>query len=176
MSARYSAADYAQAARSLLPRGRVWPAAPDSVQGKVLAAVGRTFERSDAAAVDLLNGSVPGSGAVLLAAWESTLGLSGVGTDEQRLKAVRGRFIRTGGQSRGDYTAFAEQLGFTITITPFRAPRAGESLAGPPYPPEAWPFCWGVRVMANAGTLSADQLIAELDAIKPAETIVFLLT
>lgn len=181
MPARYTAADYAGAARALLPRGRVWPTDADSVQTQLLAALGKTFERSDAAASVLLDGSLPGNDADLLDAWEASLGLPDPcagpdPTDQQRGNQIRARFIAGGGQSRERYVEYAATLGFTIVIENFAPFRTGRSTVGNPLASDAWTFVWGVRVLANATDLSLDVLICELETIKPAETTIILLS
>ncbi|RSU46352.1 putative phage tail protein [Sphingomonas sp. S-NIH.Pt15_0812] len=178
---RYRAGDYATAARALLPRGRAWSTDPDSVQGRVLAAIGEGFARSDAAATTLLAGTLPGAETAMLPEWEATLGLpdpalGDAPTIAQRLDQVRGRFVGIGGQSRGAIIAFAAALGFTIRITNFAPFRAGLSTVGNPVASDAWSFVWGVTVTATTGALPIAALMRELDAIKPAETTVILLT
>ena len=145
-----------------MPRGRLWPQEADTVQGAVLAAIGKMFERTDAAATTLLAGTLPGALTDMLPEWEATLGLPDPcagdnPTIEQRLDQVRGRFVGAGGQSRQHYIDFAAALGFTISIT------------------NGAPFVWNVTIVANAGALSNDVLKCELEAVQPAEgTLVFL--
>lgn len=178
---RHAPADYAEAARALLPRGRAWSDDPDSVQAKVLAAIGAVFSRSDAALNGLLAGSVPGQPTPMLPEWEAALGLPDPCAGEapsiaQRLDQVRGRFVGAGGQSREHIADFAAALGFTIAITNFAPFRAGRSTVGNPVAGDEWSFVWGVRVTATTGALPVDVLMCELQAIKPAETTLILLT
>ncbi len=180
--ARYSADDYASAARALMPRGRVWPDGTGSVQANVLHALGVGIERIDAAASILLDGSLPGSGqSSFLPEWEATLGLpdpcAGANpTFDQRRAQVRTRFIGVGGQSRQRYIDFAAGIGFEISITNYAPFKAGRSTVGNPVASDAWSFVWGVQIVANTGGLSPDVLLCELDTIKPAETTIILLT
>lgn len=178
--ARYSAADYASAAAALMPRGRVWPAGNDSVQHRLLDGLARTFERSDAAASELLAGSLPGRSAQSIKEWEGTLGLpdpcAGPNPSiDQRLDQIRGRFVGAGGQSRQRFIDFAAALGFVITITNYAPFRAGLSTIGNPLASDAWSFVWGVTVVETTGALGVEVLRCEFEAVKPAETTLIFL-
>ena len=181
MGARFVAADYGNAARALLPRGRVWPSDHDAVQSRLLGAVGQTFERSDEAGSALLDNSLPGDNGDLLGEWEASLGLpdpcAGPNpTEQQRANQVRARFIAGGGQSRPRYIDYATTLGFAIQIVNYAPFRAGRSTCGNPCASNAWTFVWGVRVLADATGLSTNVLLCELETIKPAETTIILLS
>lgn len=177
---RYVAADYAVAARGLMPRGRVWPQEPGTVQEAVREAVGKSFERSDGAASMLLGSSLPGQLAPLLPEWEATLGLpdpcAGASpTFAQRCDQVRGRFVNAGGQSRQHFTDFAAALGFEITIENYAPFRVGISTAGSPVSGDEVAFVWGVTIDAVTGDLPIAVLKCELEAVQPAEgTLIFL--
>lgn len=180
MSARFAAADYANAMRALMPRGAVWPLSSDSVQGDTLAGLAPTMERIDAAAVALLVGAFPATADELLPEWEASLGLPdpviGAGpTDDQRRAQVVARLVGAGGQSRQRFIDFAATLGFTITITNYAPLRAGHFNAGDAAYGTAWADAWGIHVAANAGGLTADQLKAAIDEIRPAETTTILI-
>ncbi len=178
---RYSVSDYAAAMRALMPRGRAWSDDPDSAQAKVRTAVATTYARSDAAGSAILNGSIPGRLTASLPEWEATLALPDFNlvpnpSIEQRLDQVRGRFVSVGGQSREAVTAFAAALGFTIAITNYSPFRVGLSTVGNPVASDEWSFVWGVTVTAKTGALPVAVLMSELQAIKPAETTVILLS
>ncbi len=178
---RFGVADYAVAARALMPRGLAWPAEADTEQSLTLAAIAATFERSDGQASALLSGSLPGHSTPLLPEWEATLGLpdpcAGANpTIAQRLDQVRGRFVGAGGQSRQRFIDFAAALGFTIKITNYTPFRAGRSTIGNPLASDAWTFVWGVTIVETTGALPVDALMCELEAIKPAETTLILLS
>ncbi len=180
--ARNSAAEYAAVARALLPRGRVWPDDPTSVQGKVLAAIGAMCARIDAAAQSILAGSLPGSPlSGFVPEWEATLDLpdpcaGDSPTFQQRRDQIRARFIGGGGQSRGFYIDFAAALGFVIAITNYAPFRCGLSSIDVAITDDRWSFVWGVRVIANPGGLPTELLLCELNAIRPAGTSIFLLS
>lgn len=181
-AAMYSAADYADAARASMPRGKVWPDDPDSVQGQILSALGPTFARADAAGMAILAGSLPGSNlSGFLPEWEATLNLpdpcAGMSpTFQQRFDQVRARFIAGGGQSRTRYIEIAAALGFTITLTNYSPFRAGQSAVGQPLSSDAWTFVLGITVVANTGGFSTDLLLCELNAIKRATTTFIILS
>lgn len=181
MSSRFSVTDYARAFRGLMPRGRAWPEDETSVFHRVLKGLSGIYARSDAAAVALLKDAFPVGTVDLLPEWEASLGLpdpcAGPSpTVEQRQAAVHARFISGGGQSRARFIEFAAALGFTIEIevyAPFIVDRSavGEALAD-----DAWSFAWGVRILASDFGLDPAVLICELEAIKPAESTIILLT
>lgn len=172
--------DYAEGLRRLMPRGLLWPEEPDTVQTSVLRALARSFQRTDAAAMTLLSGTLPGSPTTMLPEWEATLGLPDpcAGTNPtiaQRLDQVRGRFVGAGGQSRQHFIDFAAALGFDISITNYAPFRVGISTAGNPVAGDDVTFVWGVTVNAITGDLPVDVLKCELEAVQPAEgTLIFL--
>lgn len=181
-TARYHGADYAAAARALLPRGRAWFDDPDGVQNTLLGAIGATFERIDAAASVLLDGSLPGSPqSALLPEWEATLGLpdpcaGDSPTFDQRRDQVRSRFIGGGGQSRRYFLDLAAALGFDIAITNYSPFRVGHSSIDEPLADSAWTYTWAVTVLTNRGGAPVEVLTCELAAVRPAGTEIILLS
>lgn len=154
MTARYSAADYAAAARALLPRGLVWPTEPDTVQARFFGALGREFEASDGDAVALIIDAFPASTANLLPEWEESLGLPDpcLGpnpTIQQRQDQVLARFIGSGGQSAQFYTSYAALLGFIIKVDVFSTFRTGHSRCGTALAGEGWAHTWRVRILSG---------------------------
>lgn len=171
---RFTADDYAAAARALLPRGPAWSDDPASVQGLTVGALAQALARNDAAASQLLVDAFPTSADALLEEWEATLGLTGDGTPDQRRARVIARLVGAGGQSRERFIALAATLGFTISIF-LRPPlRAGHFVAGDAVYDTAWIYAWRIRILANPGGLPIATLKAELDAVRPAETILIL--
>lgn len=180
MSALFSAEDYAAAARALMPRGAVWPDDPQTVQGKLLAALALTWWRVDGEAIQLLADTFPATTFALLEEWEASVGLPDpaigeASTDEQRRAQIVARLVGAGGQSRERFISFAATLGFTITITNYAPLRVGHFNAGDSAYSQIWADAWGVHITANTGGLSPDALKAELEAIKPAETTILLI-
>jgi uncharacterized protein YmfQ (DUF2313 family) len=175
MTALNTTADYAQALSNLRPRGRVWPNDPASAQQQILAALAPTAERVDTAAQALLVDAFPSTSVQLLPEWEASLALNDAGdSTAQRQANVVAKLVAVGGQSAAAFEAFALTLGFTITIQTYAPTRCsfaecGDSLFGPD-----WSFAWEVTVVSNTGSMTSAELLAALEVIAPAETIVFL--
>ena len=172
-------ADYTGALQALLPQGRVWPNDPLSIQAQVLGALAQTPARIDAAATALLAGALPGDYVDLVPEWEETLGLpdpcaGAAPSIAERAAQVRARFIGGGGQSLPFFIAFAAALGFTVSIETFISFRAELSCVESPLFGDDWTFAWGVRIIAQTGTVSTAVLLCELNALKPAHTFVFI--
>ena len=187
--------DFARAFRNLLPRGKVWPRDIASTVYAVSQAVGPTYERQTSRANNLLVDAFPATTVELLPEWEKSLGLpnpcAGMApTIEQRRAQVLARFANTGGQSRAFYIGFARQLGYEIGIVDYAPFRASWSAAGSPVASEDWAFVWGITAPLNqinyfrAGVGAAgeplaywsnDVLECEMNAIKPAHTILLFL-
>lgn len=174
-----TAADYAAATVALLPRGRAWTAGePGTKQAALVGALAVLWADVDADAGQLLEQSLPGANADLLPEWEETLGLTksidGL-TTQQRAAQVLARFVGGGGQSQAYFIALAAALGFTITITTYAPFRAGVGTATSPVYTDDWAYSWGVHIVANTSGLSSTILLAQLQALQPAETAVFLI-
>lgn len=174
VTSRFSAEDYAGAARALMPRGPAWSDDPASVQGRTVGALAQALTRNDAAAVQLLVDAFPATAGAPIEDWEATLGLPGSGTTGQRRSQVVARLVGAGGQSRERYIALAATLGFQIAITVFAPLRAGHFVAGAAALDTAWINIWQVTILANPGGLPPATLKAELDAVRPAETTIIL--
>lgn len=179
MTARFSLNDYAAALMGLAPSGRVWPDDPDSTQAKVFTGLAGALQRSDARAGMLLADLFPATTDQLLPEWEASLGLPdpcvGEGaTAEQRRAQVVARLVAGGGLSAARYIAFAAELGFTITIQTYAPFRVGVNHCGDALYSPSDTFAWGVTIVENASGLPDAVLACELEAIRPAETVVFL--
>lgn len=147
----YSHSDYADALSALLPTGMAWPRATKTVQAAVLRALGRSFQRSDEEAVNLVAGAFPPTATVMLSEWESSLGLPDdcsigeVGGISDRQRAVVAKLISTGGLNRDYYIRVAAALGYDITITQFRPAMCGMSVCGDALNRDEWPFTWRIN-------------------------------
>lgn len=148
-----------------------------------MTALAQVLTRIDAAASLFLDGALPGSPLnPLLPEWEATLGLpdpcaGGSPTFDQRRDQVRARFSGTGGMNRRRFIDYAAALGFEITIANYAPFRAGSSPAGStPVADDAAAFIWSVTIVSNPGGASSDVLMCELEALKPAETDIVLLS
>jgi uncharacterized protein YmfQ (DUF2313 family) len=179
LSALFTQSDYGAALSALRPRGRVWPTDPDSVQVQTLTACAGSFERLDAGAQNLLVDAFPATTVDLLPEWQSSLGLPdpcvGPGATLQQSQAqVVARLTGIGGVSRADYIAYAAALGFTISIVTYTPFRCGFGTCGSPLGGPDWAFAWGVDVTASTQGFADSVLLCEFQALKPAETTVFL--
>ncbi len=190
-SINYSPADLFGVLQRLLPRGRIWPRDPDSVQSGLLATLTPTYARLLARDNNLIVDAFPRTTVELLPEWEASLGLpdpcSGLDpTIATRQARVFARFAYSGGQSVPYFVAYAAQFGFLITIQEFIPARYGQAVYGSPYYGSDWAYVW--RVHASAITVTPAQygkaywgdpystwattaLPCELNRIKPAHTV-----
>lgn len=191
LAPNFTAADFLNALQGLMPRGRVWPRAQDAVQTKVLSGLAPSYERQTARANYLLVDAFPATAYELLQEWEQTLGLPDpcagpAPTIPQRQSQVVARFVGSGGPSIAELIQFAENLGYTITITQFVEARAGQLHAGDPCCKTDWSFAWQVNtplntiVFGKAGAMAAGDALTswgnavlecELRAVAQAHTI-----
>ncbi|MFZ6690220.1 YmfQ family protein [Undibacterium sp. SXout20W] len=193
MNSTFSAADYLSALQSLLPRGRVWPRDPASIQTQVLSGLTPVYARQNLRSNQLLADVLPSTTLELLPEWEMTLGLpdpcAGVApTIQARQAQVLARFTGVGGQSVAYMKAFATNLGYNVTITQFAPARAGGLAAGLPVCGDAFAHAWQVSAhvfslfsfLAGSscagdplGMFDNKVLECELREIAPAHTTVF---
>lgn len=186
----YQSSDYLNALLSLMPRGRVWPKDPESVQAQALACFTPTFVRSNQDANNLLVDAFPSTSDNLLPEWESALGLPDpcageAPTLQQRRAQVVARLTNNGGQSIAFFIAYAASLGYTVTVTQFTPFRMGQQRMGCQLGTQDWAFTWRVNAPAETITyFSMGQsymgqplaswgnavLECELNVIKPAHT------
>lgn len=185
-----SDADYAEALKRLLPRGRVWPQDQGSTLSRVMLALAPTYQRNGARSAALLADAFPGQSVELLTEWEATLGLPDpctgpLDTVQQRQAAVLAKFTATGGQSIDYFIAVAAALGWTITVTEFTPAYADVFHADDPLWDESGAFTWQINAPLvtttwfSADLSAADEPLAswgntplecQLTAIKPAHT------
>lgn len=191
--ALFKAADYRSALLALLPRGRVWPREPGSLQYAFMDGCAPTFERLDARAQTLLFDAFPANTLELLPEWELSLGLpdpcdGDEQTVEQRRAQVMVRLVEGGGQSVGYYLAVLSRLGYPdATITEYAPFRTNASVANSALYGDEWWHVWNINLPSlsvfffrtNVSTtnepllsVSADGVFCTIDAIKPAHTLV----
>ena len=108
-----------------------------------------------------------------------------LGNLQRRQQAVCVKFTARGGQSMAYFTAIAETLGYTITITEFAPFRAGINRAGDPVYGAGWAYVWQIIATApiiyfRAGQSTAGEPLRSwgsrlfectMDEIKPAHTV-----
>jgi uncharacterized protein YmfQ (DUF2313 family) len=145
----YTAPDYLAAMLALGHRGRAWPIEPDTVRAAAMTGLTGAYVRSGARAVNLITDAFPKTTIELLPEWEKSLGLPDIcetdaSTLQSRQAAVTARFVAAGGQSIDYFVSVAAALGYTITITEFRALRFGDPMGTPMYSPP-WVHVWQVN-------------------------------
>lgn len=191
--ALYSADDYKEVLKALLPPGRAWPRELGTFQDLVMGGLAPTFERLDARAQTLLVDAFPGSTVELLPEWEATLGLpdpcegEAQGLEQRRAQVVA-RLVNAGGQSIPYFLGVLARLGYTdATISQYAPFRADVDHADYPVYSSAWAFAWNINLpelrvfyfqadISSVGealvTISDTAVFCTIDALKPAHTIV----
>ena len=150
------AAAYAGLMLSLLPPGSAWPRDPDSVRGRMLAAIAAEFARIDAYYEQILAERTPRTALWLLPEWEASLGLpdecTGPGATIAERRAIAwARMIATGGQSPAYFVDVARALGYEVEIVQYRARIYGRRRMGSHYGGEEMQHVW--RVVERSGTV-----------------------
>jgi uncharacterized protein YmfQ (DUF2313 family) len=150
----YAVADFQSALLNLLPRGRVWPKDPNSVQAQVMGAIAPTYWRVAQAAVDLIADSFPATVIDMLTEWQLSLGLPDpcagqAPTLVQQRQQIVARLTDSGGQSIAYFTNLATQLGYAITISQFAPFRCGQSRCSQQLGNTDWFFLWQVNAPSN---------------------------
>lgn len=170
----YTSADFLQAMQNLLPRGRAWPRDLASLMARVFSGLSPTYARVQARDNALLAEALPSTTTELLPEWESTLGLpdpcAGLApTIDQRRAQVVARFSGAAMLNQGFFIAFAQALGYTITITTFWAFRCGDRCESPLFD-DRWQSVWQV----NAPLLAQGTRVLECEfqRLKPANTTI----
>jgi len=149
---RYSNQDYASALGKLLPQGKAWENGSDTVRGKVLLGLAKSFSASDTAALSLLRNAFPATAGSLLTDWEQALGLPdncSIGemtTIALRRAAVVTKLTSSGSLSITSLINALARSGYTITVTEFRRARCGLSACGDALNGDDWPLVLQVNV------------------------------
>ncbi|AAW62088.1 Bacteriophage tail protein [Gluconobacter oxydans 621H] len=188
----FSADDFRQAVLRLLPKGAIWSRDPSALPSRLAGIWGKTFQRNSQAADNLLTEVFPLTTTELLPEWEETTGLpdpcaGDSPTISQRRGQVVARLTDSGGSSIDYFVAFAETLGFEISIVQHAPARVGMLRAGDPLYSEDWAFAWTVSAPGytidyfRADTGAAGEPLAiwgnavlrcEIESRAPAHTIV----
>lgn len=145
--------NYRHSLTQLLPSGPAWTQEPGSALQRLLGALGQALARVEQVSDSLYQETDPRQTYALLDRWETLLGLpdgcslAGSLTVLERVQAVVTRLIDRGGQSRSDYIALAEALGYPgATITEHRARRHGRAEMGEPYGGDDWEQAWQLNL------------------------------
>jgi uncharacterized protein YmfQ (DUF2313 family) len=184
--------DFVRAFQALMPRGPIWNRglASGAQLGTITGLMG-CYEVQTARSNNLLIDCFPGTTYELLPEWEKTLGLpdpcSGTPPSTQARRAqVVARLTNSGGQSAAYYIAYAEALGYTVTVTNYAPFRTGQSRTGQQLGNQDWFFTWSINAplatvtyFATGQSVTSDPLASwgnnvlecEMNALKPAHTI-----
>jgi uncharacterized protein YmfQ (DUF2313 family) len=173
----WSAQDFLGQFLKMIPTGRAWRRDGFAVSVQGYLALMQTIERVWNTSLALLIDIFPATSVFLLPDWESSLGLPDPCAGEAPTIAARqaqvvARLANSGGQSVPYFIAFAEALGFTITITEgSAASRTWTINTAAIAPPTV--FRAG---LSRAGDLlesipTNNVLVCEMNRIKPADTI-----
>ena len=147
----YTADDYREQLKALLPPGRALPREPGTTLEQLLDAMAQELARIDGRADQLVDEALPNTTLELLPDWERVAGLpdecSGTlqPTIQGRRNDLVARLTNAGGQSPAYFIAMAAALGFVVTITEFRPLRAGLSHAGDAISNGDWAFTWRIN-------------------------------
>jgi len=166
------AAAYAQQLRQLLPRGRVWDFAANSVFAGLLGGLAEELARIDARARDLIEDADPRTTLELLTDWERVVGLpdncSGEAPDNatERQIALHEKLTKRGAQNAAAYVDAAARLGYIIDIEEHRPFRTGDR-ADAWVNSQDWTYVWTVHVRPFDGFLEEATFIAHLKAGDP---------
>jgi uncharacterized protein YmfQ (DUF2313 family) len=146
-----TADDYKEILKANTPQGRAWPTdEEDSTLNQLYDALAQEFARVDGRVDELFQEMNPKETLELLADWERVMGLpDNCGTPPETVQARRNAIItklNAIGSGKPQYFIdLAAAFGFPITITEFRAFRAGIGEAGTPIYSEEWAYYWQVN-------------------------------
>jgi uncharacterized protein YmfQ (DUF2313 family) len=165
------AADFLSAEQNLLPPGDALTRDTQALLTTLLSALsGRMVEVHAQVGTLTEIEADPRQTNELLPDWESSFGLPdsclGVApTVTQRRAQLVARIAGQGGQDTAYFTTYAENLGFTITITLFKPFTFGMPFGLPMYG-QGWIYVWEVHAAAYSAVLEC-----ELQRIAPAQAL-----
>lgn len=147
----YSADQYREQLKALLPPGRAFPRERGTTLDALLSAMSQELARIDERIDRLPSEALPSTTSELLADWERVAGLpdscSGLLSDtmQGRRSDLVSKLVSRGGQSAAYFIEVAAALGFEVIIEEFRPFQAGWSAAGDALTNGDWRFTWRVR-------------------------------
>lgn len=141
----------------------------------VLSAFATEFARLDSRVAALQLELEPSTCDETLEDWQRNLGVIAAGTTAQQQATAQAKYVGSGGQSIAYYTAVANAMGITITIS--EAPygtglRADISRAGDYLYTDAYAFYWRVTGPAATAAQLQTELESLFDHIRPSHTVV----
>jgi uncharacterized protein YmfQ (DUF2313 family) len=147
----YTADQYRDHLKALLPPGRALPRERGSNLDALLDALAQELARLDARAERLPVEAVPSTTTELLSDWEAAAGLpdncsgSLPETQQGRRNDLVSKLVSQGGQSAAYFIELAAALGFEVEIEEFRPFLAGISHSSDALTNGDWRFTWRVR-------------------------------
>lgn len=150
----FTADQYKQQLKQLLPPGRALDFQPDSNLDNLIGALSQEYARFDARCDDLLQEAIPDKSIEMLSDWETLLGLPDPcigtsGTLAQRQAAVKNRLkYRKSTATAANIIQAAANLGYTVTVNGFNAFTC-ESPCTMGIRDETWRFVWQVNAPAT---------------------------
>lgn len=173
----FTAAQYGQAARNLLPRGRAWNREDGSNQASFCDALGQIYAQQDGGSLEMLSDFFPATATQGIDEWNATVGIpdacSGAPASiEANQQQIVARLAASGGQSVAYFTAIAAALGYVISISQFSPTvQGGDAPGGLITKAQDWAFTWRVNIL-NSAEAPADttELQCLLNRYKPAHT------
>lgn len=176
-SSTFSADEYSQAARNLLPPGRAWNRQDGSNQAAFCDALGIIYAEQDGDSLQVLSEFFPATAVQGIDEWNSSLGIPDAcggapANQAQNQQQIVAKLVASGGQSVPYYISLASALGFEISITEFNAELPGnDAPVGMINTINDWDHTWRVNIL-NAAAAPADQTMLQclFDRYKPAHT------
>lgn len=162
--AKFSAQDYAQAMRDLMPRGRVWQQDRASIQSRVIDGLALTTQRSDGAAIRLLAGAFPATADQMVGEWNIALGIpdacyGAVTSKYSNQQQIVSKLTSSGGQTQRYFTDLAKSLGYDINIKTYTYHSVSKPVNAKIYS-ASWALSWKVTFpVSNTYTASVNQKI-----------------
>lgn len=172
----FSAEQYGEAAKALLPPGRAWSRDDGMSVADYCDALGIIYAQQDSDCVQMLGNFFPSTATQGLDEWNASLGLpdecmGAPASQAANQQQITARLTATGGQDIPYYTQIALALGFQISITEFSPTKpGGDPPAGMITKAADWAHTWRVNIL-NSGSAPATSLLqCLLERYKPAHT------
>lgn len=122
--------DFLHLLQSFLPPGPAWSRSPEANLTKVLRGIASIFYMVYLRALKIVKEANPATTEEMLADWEETCGLPGIGSYEERIFELIAFLTEQNSQSIQSYRKAAEKLGIDIDILIHQPFRIGYSQCG----------------------------------------------
>lgn len=179
-----TALEYLRMLQSLLPKGRAWNRAPDSILTQVLYGTSDELSRLDERSEDLQGERDTRTANELLPEHETDLGLpddcsDAAATITERRADAHARLLALGQQDKQYFIDLAASLGYEITITEYTPFWCGLGVAGDPCGDQEVIFTWTVNTVFGAesvffvaGVSQAGDPLVKIPTLGPLECII----